>query len=222
MILLEYLEIKTKTSRVIYILKETMNILEKVKKNHQETRILSFWIFLSIIATGVIWIAYLLVQQTIRLEINIPLIWLVQDISTDLKNNKNPFDIIKNYKTFEMWESLDTFIMIFNSTWEVIVSSLLRDGRPPLLPIWIFKYTKIRSEDRISWHPKQWIRFATVIRYNSWNNANYVLAGKSTYEYENLIIYLTKDAFIWRFITMLTIMTFCGLIYIFRKERTCP
>jgi hypothetical protein len=153
-----------------------------MKKNLFESFLI--WIpFAAVIAFACL-LGYGLTQQSMRMAANDPQIQAADDIASSLTAGAPVNEIVPPGQTSEISVSLDTFVMIFDSTGKMLVSSAVLDGQTPTVPAGIFAYTKVNGEDSFTWQPAPGVRSAVVVKSYGGTTPGYVLVGRSISEVE--------------------------------------
>lgn len=135
------------------------------------------WIPLAIAITGVSFLSYGLVQQSMRAAANDPQVQVATDVVNFL-NTKSPFP---NSQTLDPTKSLAPFIVVYNKNGEVISSTAVVDGKPPIVPKGVLDTAAAKGDDRVTWLPKKGLRVAAVVKpYDE----GFVLVGRNLKEVE--------------------------------------
>jgi hypothetical protein len=156
-----------------------------LKSSKSAMHILKAWIPLAITITCLSGLIYLVVQQDIRIGANDPQIQIAEDLGSQLSAGQNPLMLIPPTKT-DMSKSLANYIMIFDKDGKSIGSSVVLDGKEPVLPQGVFANAKKSQENeiRFTWQPKTGVRSAAVLVYYKGETPGFVLIGRSLREIE--------------------------------------
>jgi hypothetical protein len=142
--------------------------------------ILKKWLPLAIATAGLCGLAYLTVQQSLRMGANDPQIQMAEDAASNLTGDASVESVVPSAKV-EIADSLAPFVIVFDDSGKVLASSATLHGANPTLPSGVLDYTRQNGEDRVTWQPESGVRMAAVVVY--YNNG-FVLAGRSLREVE--------------------------------------
>jgi hypothetical protein len=143
-------------------------------------QVIKVWLPLAIATAGLCGLAYLVVQQSLRMDANDPQIQMAEDAAVAL-NGGASVDSIVPAATVELATSLAHFIIVFDDSGTVLASSATLHGSVPVYPSGVLDYTRQHGEDRVTWQPENGVRMATVVvGYDK----GFVLAGRSLREVE--------------------------------------
>jgi hypothetical protein len=126
------------------------------------------WLPLAIGLSCLCTLAYLSIQQILRMNANDPQIEYAEDISSRLSAGQSPASVVPPAPV-DFSRSLATFIII----------------AMPTIPSGVIAYAKAHGEDRITWQPKSGVRIAAVVARYTGAAPGYVLLGRSLREIEN-------------------------------------
>lgn len=158
-------------------------------------------------------LVYVVAQQNYRQSANDPQIAYAQDISASLNTGVSPQEIIPPAK-IDISKSLATFIMVFDTSNKLVLSTGEIKGEVPTVPSGVFSYVKKNGEDRLTWAPQKGVRVATVVtKYKD----GYVLVGRSLKEVEARVSTLTTYV-VAAWLTTL-VVTFASIVIFFPKQR---
>ena len=143
------------------------------------------WLPLALIICAFCGLTYLVAQQMLRIGANDPQIQLAEDTAAAWAKGTSP--TTNAFPPVEISTSLSPFLMAFDPTGNIVVSSGMLHGQKPTLPAGILDYAAAHGEDRISWQPEPGVRVATVIVPVDGGKTGYVLIGRSLREVENRI-----------------------------------
>jgi len=137
---------------------------------------------LFVIVTAIFGSIELAVQQDYRLSANDPQIQIAEDLAMSLNLGKTPqWNPIDN---IDASRSLATFVGIYDATGTPILNTgpiLLDGGKMAVPPAGVFVYARTYGEDRITWQPKEGLRYAAVVV--SYKNG-YIMVARSLREVE--------------------------------------
>jgi hypothetical protein len=134
------------------------------------------WLPVAIAVTGLAGIAYLAVQQDLRLSADDAQVALARSTATRLDTGVAPLKTLPA-DSVDLTNSLEPFVMVFDSTGRLLASSATLNGQPVDYPADVFDSVRARTEDRVTWQPEPGIRSATVAV--PWRNG-FVVAGRSS------------------------------------------
>lgn len=141
---------------------------------------LKYFIPLAVAITFLSGLIYVAGQQILRIGANDPQIQFAQDIASSLDSGNTPQAIVPVSKV-DMSESLAVFIMVFDKTGKLKLSTGEIKGKVPPVPTGVFDYVSKNGEDRFTWQPQAGVRNAVVVaKYKD----GYVLVGRSLREVE--------------------------------------
>lgn len=138
---------------------------------------------LSVLATCIVGLLFLTLQQNLRIGANDPLIQLAEDTAADLSTSMDTVQITKLPRV-QIGESLSPFVIVYNADGKAISASGELDGRIPTLPSGVLSYAKEHDDNRLTWQPKSGVRIAAVVKHFTGRTEGYVLAGRSLREVE--------------------------------------
>lgn len=175
-------------------------------------RSFSIFIPLAVVITLLCGLIYGVGQQSSRQNANDPQIAYSEDIAASLNTGVTPQEIIPPAR-IDISKSLATFIMVFDNSNELVLSTAEIKGKVPTVPPGVFSYVKKNGEDRVTWAPQKDVRIAAVfVKYNK----GYILVGRSLREVEARSYILAKHVGIAWLITLA--LTFTS-IFIFAKPK---
>ena len=123
---------------------------------------LRIWLPVAAAATVVSGLVYVAVQQDIRLSANDPQQQMAEDAAASLNAGAQPSDVIPPGKV-DVRSSLAPFVMVYDTSGNLLASSGVQDGGPPTYPTSAFADARNMSVDRITWDTRDGIRDASVI-----------------------------------------------------------
>ncbi len=143
-----------------------------------------YWLPLAFATTAVSGLVYATVQQNYRQSANDPQIQMAEDAAALLSNGIDPKSLVAENKV-EISKSLAPYIIIFDSQGVVLASSGQLDGRVPTPPRGVLQSATSKSENRVTWQPRDDVRGAAVVtRFEGTTSAGFVLASRSLREVE--------------------------------------
>ncbi len=108
---------------------------------------------------------------------------MAEDAAVLLSAGQTPQSVIPT-TIVDMSRRLVLYIIVFDDSGELIVSSVQLDGRTPAVPAGVFDYVREHGEDRFTWQPKEGVRSAAVVSRYTGERPGFVLAGRSLREVE--------------------------------------
>lgn len=145
--------------------------------------VLIAWLPLAVAITVLAGLAYVLVQQDLRLSANDPQIQMSEDAAILLMDGRPPQAVLPN-GVADIGYSLAPYVIVYDDSGKPLASSGLLDDEIPELPSGVLDYTRQHGQDRLTWQPKYGVRSAIVVtRYNG-ANPGFVAAGRSLREIE--------------------------------------
>jgi hypothetical protein len=143
------------------------------------------WLPIAITIVGLGGLTYAAVQHSLRLGANDPQIQLAEDAAAKLASGAAPSGVVPG-PTVDAHASLATFMIVFDSTGQVVASSGQINSHTPMPPAGLLDYTKAHGQDRFTWQPQSDVRLAAVTRYYQGpSGAGYILAARSLREVES-------------------------------------
>jgi hypothetical protein len=143
-------------------------------------KIFKKWLPLAIATAGLCALVYLTVQQSLRMGANDPQIQLAEDAASNLNAGASVESVVPSTKV-EIAESLAPYLIVYDTSGNILASSATLDGTVPAYPAGVLDYARQKGQDRVTWQPEVGVRMATVVvRYNN----GFVMAGRSLTEVE--------------------------------------
>ncbi|HVT00720.1 MAG TPA: hypothetical protein VHE53_00625 [Patescibacteria group bacterium] len=141
---------------------------------------------LAVAITGVTFIILGTTQQLLRLGANDPQLQISRDYATNMTSHAfTNASLFQGPEKIDIATNLAPFMIFYDSSGKVIVSTGQLNGKNPVLPKGIFNNAKENNGETLTWQPEPGIRIATVITpYSSSNSAGFVLAGRNMKEVE--------------------------------------
>ena len=145
-----------------------------------------FWIPLGITITLLCGLIYVATHQVLRQSANDPQIAMSEDIGETLSNQGAP---AIDTKPIELVTSLSPFVIIYDSSGNVVSSTATLHGKIPQLPKGVLEFAKANNQNRLTWQPESGVREAVVVTYytNNKGGSGYVLVGRSLRETEQRV-----------------------------------
>lgn len=138
------------------------------------------WLIVMFLITFTSLLVYSAAQQTLRQGANENPAILATETKLKLERGISPKDAVPAEK-FDISKSLNTFVMVYDSNNNLVSSSAIIENKEPSYPKGVLNYVSNKGEDRVTWQPKEGLRFATIaIKYNN----GYIVAGQSLFETE--------------------------------------
>lgn len=149
-------------------------------------RILTIWLPVVIVITGVCGLVYAAVQQSLRQSANDPQIQMAEDVAESLDHGATPESVLPHDPDahVDFARSLAPFVVVFNDSGEVVATSGLLHGQPLRLPAGVLDNVRLHGESRLTLQPEPSVRIAGVIVRSSGATPGFVLAGRSLREIE--------------------------------------
>lgn len=147
-------------------------------------KLLIRWLPLAFLVTFTCGLVYVTVHQNYRQTANDPQIQISGDVTAALVSGAPP-DRMAPATKVDMARTLSPFLIVFDDSGKVVATSVVLDGKDPVVPAGIFSDAKSRGELRFTWQPKDDVRAAVVVRYyKTANSSGFVLVGRSLKEIE--------------------------------------
>jgi hypothetical protein len=143
-------------------------------------------------ATVLVGLVYVVAQQTLRLSANDVPVALAQDMVGRLNAGTEPVAALPASRV-ELSDSLEPFVLVYDTRGQLVASSATLDGRAPAYPFGVLAEAAARGEERVTWQPSPSVRLASVAR--PWHDG-VVVTGRSLQLTEALIDQLGCCAFL--------------------------
>lgn len=140
---------------------------------------LIYWLAAALLISGVYFTIYAAVQHALRIGANDPQIQLAEDAAGRLGQGLPAG--IGGGEAVDVAASLAPFLIVYNPSGDVLVSSARLAGRTPTLPSGVLRDATPDHENRLTWQPQPGVRLASVVVATP---QGYVLAGRSLREVE--------------------------------------
>lgn len=128
---------------------------------------------------------FLLVQQSVRLGANEPLVEIAGELSERLSEKKGIPQEFPS-KKIDMTRSLTTFFYVFDSSRNLIGTTASLNNGEATIPQGVLQIAKDKEENRVTWQPQRGVRNALVVKHFKGQSEGYVAVGKSLREVEQL------------------------------------
>jgi hypothetical protein len=148
--------------------------------------VITIWLPLAVVATGLMLLTYTAVQQDLRISANDPQIQMAEDAAARLQAGGSPFSEVPVDKV-DIASSLSTFVSVYDSSRKLVAANVLLDQRQPDLPSGVLEYTAAHGQDRVTWQPRTGVRCAVVAVYYHGQSTGYVVVGRSLREVEKRV-----------------------------------
>ena len=123
------------------------------------TRAIAIWLPIAVATTGLAVIIYGAVQQNLRLTSDDPPVELAQRTAARLDAGAPPATVLPAERV-DLAGSLDPFVLVFDTTGNVLASSATLHSQVPNYPIGVFDAVRARGEDHVTWQPENGVRNA--------------------------------------------------------------
>ena len=150
------------------------------------------------------------VQQNYRQSLNDPQLQITLDGAKILRNGGVPAEVVPHGAIFELEDSLQPFVAVYDGAGKPMESSASLYGTPPQPPKGVFDYSKANGYDTVTWQPNPNTRIALVVRYVEAKD-EYVASGRNMKEVEARVNNLTKT-FVFATIFILFASFICDFI----------
>jgi hypothetical protein len=153
------------------------------------------WLAISGAATLVLIGAYAMVQQSTRLGANdLPTVQ-AQTIEQSLGQGAAPEEAVAD-KSIDLGSgALAPFTIITDDSYHVLAASAVLNGKTPLPPAGVFKYTKAHKNDNITWQPQPGVRIAAhVTTFSTPTSDGFIITGQSLAPFEDRVSTFTAIA----------------------------
>lgn len=146
--------------------------------------IINKWIMLAFVVTLLLGAVYVVMQKVQRISANDPQVQMAEDASTALSKGDLPDSVVPRAQV-DIASSLAPFTVVYDDSGQVVASSGLLHGQPPVFPLGVFDYVRAHGEDRVTWQPEPGVRSATVVTRFSGTQSGFVMVGRSLREVED-------------------------------------
>jgi hypothetical protein len=154
-------------------------------------RVVSRWLVIAVVVTGLSGLVYLAVQQNYRMNANDPQIQMAEDAVAALASGQAP-EAVAPKGPVDIANSLAPWLAVYDDGGQALASSGQFRGQAPVLPRGVFDYARSRGQDRLTWQPELGVRQAVVVaRYSGARASGFVVAGRSLREAEKRVDQLT-------------------------------
>jgi hypothetical protein len=143
-------------------------------------RALAFFLPVAVLATLCCGLVYTAVQQDLRMGANEPQVQMAEDAARALDTGVQPSSLVASTKV-DVAASLAPFVVIFDTSGNVLATDGLLDGHDPVPPLGVLDAARQDPPNRVTWEPRDGVRVATVTV--PWSGGT-VMAGRSLREVE--------------------------------------
>ncbi len=138
------------------------------------------WLPFAVVVTAFCALAYVVVQQSLRMGANDPQIQMAEDAAAALDKGAG-VDAVVPKQAVEFSSSPAPFLDIYDASGKPVGGNGLLNGQLPVYPVGALQAARQTGENRVSWQPQANVRIASVaVPYKD----GYVLAGRSLREVE--------------------------------------
>jgi len=146
-------------------------------------KVLKSWVPLAATVTLLCGVIYLMMQQTYRMDANDPQVQIVGDVKAALEDGATPDQMVGQSKA-DIGKTLDPFIIIYDSSKKIVVTSATLNGSSPSIPSGVLDQVAKKGEERVTWQPQKDVRIAAVVvKYKD----GFIVAGRNIKEVESRI-----------------------------------
>jgi len=143
------------------------------------------WLAIASVSTILMLTAYTLVQQLGRLSADDLPLYLAQTAVAQLDNGAAPNDVVPTTASDVKSDTIP-FVIVTDSSENILASSAKLNGAKPLPPIGTFQYTTVHGTDHFTWQPTTSARLATrILPYKTSTTSGFVVAGHSLKQVED-------------------------------------
>lgn len=147
-------------------------------KEGERRQRLRVWLSIVGSATLVLGASYTMLHQSARLNVDDKPLSVVQEAKAKIADDVTPADIVPE-EEIDLRNSSGVFLIITDSSKEVLASSAILDDKSPLPPDSVFSDAEKAGSDRFTWEPTGGVRLATqVLKYEE-NGGGFIMAGQS-------------------------------------------
>ena len=146
-------------------------------------RSIAFFLPAAVALTVAAGIAFLAVQQDLRIGANDVPQQLAEDAVAALDSGADPTTVVAA-KPVSIERSLAPFVVVYGPDGHVLATDGTLDGRPPALPPGVLQSAQDTGRDAVTWQPRSGVRVATVAI--PWAGGT-VVAGRSLRAIESRI-----------------------------------
>ncbi len=143
--------------------------------------IVRVWLPFAVVTSAFCALAYLLIQQSMRMGLNDPQIQMAEDAASALNNGAAVDSVIPGSR-IDMAESLAPFIDLYDANGNAAAGNGVFNRELPTYPKGALDAAKQSGENRVTWQPDPSVRIASVaVPYNN----GFVVAGRNMREVES-------------------------------------
>lgn len=143
----------------------------------------AYWLFATIIISGISGFIYVVMQQDLRLNGNDPQVQMAEDAATALAGGQSVQSVVPTQQV-DIAHSLAPYMIVFDANGKPVASSGQLNGQMPTIPAGIFDSVRQSGEDRVTWQPQTGVRSALVVTKFSASSSGFVAAGRSLRDVE--------------------------------------
>jgi len=123
---------------------------------------IAVWAPVAVAVTGLALLAYVLVQQDLRMSANNPQVALAEDAARRLDNGASTKAVLPTDRV-DLAGSLQSGVLVYDAGGSLVAASATIDGNRPVLPPGVLDSARSQGEDRVTWEPRSGVRLATVV-----------------------------------------------------------
>lgn len=165
-------------------------------------KLVKLWLPFAVTITLVIGVVYGVTQQSLRQSANNNPAMLANDAVEAIKRGNVASSIVPS-RIIHLESDQSAFVSIYDKDFKLVATSarLVNDDINP--PQGVLEHAKSKGENKVTWQPKDKLRFATVTRYTDSPKPYYVFVGQSLVSTEDAISSITTLCLLGWFVTML-------------------
>ena len=129
---------------------------------------------------------YAIPQQVLRLGADDPQLQLADDLAAKLEQGISPTDAVPT-KLVDVGRSLAPFVIAYDANGRPLATQAQLDGATPTPPRGVFDFVRRHGKEKITWQPRNGLRFAAVVQRVDGPAGGFVVAGRSMHEVESRI-----------------------------------
>jgi hypothetical protein len=138
-------------------------------------RAIAFFLPAAVVLTVACGLAFVGLQQTLRMDANDPQVQLAGDLARKLDAGGAPGTLV-GPPDVDLGVSLAPFVAVYDPAGMVLATDGTLDGGPPVPPIGVLDAARSSGIDTVTWQPRAGVRIAAVVV--PWHGGT-VLAGRS-------------------------------------------
>jgi hypothetical protein len=136
---------------------------------------LAILVGLGFVATIVIGVVYVFVQQDLRQGANHPQAEVARAAASRLNGGATPASVVPS-GAVDIASSADPYVIVVDARGAVLASSASLGGSAVVPPSGVFDYVRAHGEDTVTWQPATGVRSAIVVDAF---DSGFVVAGRS-------------------------------------------